>query len=85
MQGRLTDIILTLYIYVCFLYANINFSEARSTSALEPGWESWVCSPGEEKDAGRPQSPFQCLKGLQESWRGTWDEGLERQDKKKWF
>lgn len=28
--------------------------------ALEPGWESWGCSPGE----GRPKSSFQCLKEL---------------------
>lgn len=34
--------------------------------------------PGEEKTLGRPQSPFQCLKRLQENWgsifrRSCWD------------
>ena len=28
-----------------------------------------------EKALGRAQSPFQCLKGLQESCRGSWDKG----------
>lgn len=30
-----------------------------------------------EKVLGRPQSPFQCLNGLQKNWRGTLDKGLE--------
>ena len=51
-----------------------------SPFALEPGWESWECSPGEGKDPGRAQSPLQGLKGLQESWRGTGDTGMEGQD-----
>uniref|UniRef100_A0A8U7N336 Activator 1 subunit 5 n=6 Tax=Amniota TaxID=32524 RepID=A0A8U7N336_CORMO len=46
-------------------------SKGWSPSALEPGWESWGCSPGEEKAPGRAQSPLQGLKGLQQSWRGT--------------
>uniref|UniRef100_A0A8C9KUB4 Uncharacterized protein n=1 Tax=Serinus canaria TaxID=9135 RepID=A0A8C9KUB4_SERCA len=33
------------------------------------------CSRGEEKAPGRAQSPWQGLKGLQESWRGTGDKG----------
>ena len=31
--------------------------------------------PEQEKALWRAQSPFQCLKELQESWRGTWDKG----------
>ena len=31
---------------------------------LESGWQSWGCSPGEEKAAGRAQSPLQVLKEL---------------------
>ncbi|XP_063255737.1 uncharacterized protein LOC134551722 [Prinia subflava] len=42
---------------------------------LSSGDGSWGCSPGEEKDPGRPWSSFQGLKGLQESWRGTGDKG----------
>lgn len=33
--------------------------------------------PGEENILGRTQSTFQYLKGPQESWRGTFDEGME--------
>lgn len=34
----------------------------------------------EEKALGRSQSPFQCPKGLQGSWRGTCDKDMEWQD-----
>ncbi|GAB0180991.1 hypothetical protein GRJ2_000564400 [Grus japonensis] len=40
-----------------------------------------LVQPGEEKAAGRPQSPFQSPKGLQESWRGAGDKGREGQAK----
>uniref|UniRef100_A0A6G1RNI5 Uncharacterized protein n=1 Tax=Hypotaenidia okinawae TaxID=2861861 RepID=A0A6G1RNI5_9GRUI len=36
-----------------------------------------VVQPGEEKVPGRPQSLFQSLKGLQESWRGAGARGRE--------
>lgn len=35
------------------------------------------CSPGEEKASGHPQSSFQSLKGLQGSWRRTWERGFK--------
>ncbi|KAM4781407.1 uncharacterized protein ACIQIH_007619 isoform 5-T5 [Cyanocitta cristata] len=43
------------------------------------GWESWECSPG-EGIPGISWSPFQILKGLQESCRGIWDEGFGIRD-----
>ncbi|NXX08537.1 ABCB8 protein, partial [Larus smithsonianus] len=36
--------------------------------------------PGEEKAPRRPSSPFQSLKGLQESWGGTLEQGGEPWD-----
>lgn len=39
---------------------------------------------GEEKAPGTPLSSFQCLKVLEEAWRGSLDKGLERQKKGEW-
>ncbi|XP_053792330.1 protein SON isoform X1 [Vidua chalybeata] len=50
------------------------FWDPRAGAPLEPGWESWGCSPGGQKAPGRPQSSLQGLKGLQESCRGTGDK-----------
>ncbi|RMB90045.1 hypothetical protein DUI87_33556 [Hirundo rustica rustica] len=36
---------------------------------------------GEEKAPGRSLSSFQCLKVLEETWRGVSDKGLERQNR----
>lgn len=35
----------------------------------------------EKRSSRETWEPFQCLKGLKESWRGTWEKGLEWQDK----
>ncbi|XP_064261369.1 protein SON isoform X1 [Passer domesticus] len=51
------------------------FWDPRAGAPLEPGWESWGCSPGGQKAPGRPQSSLQALKGLQQSLRGTGDKG----------
>lgn len=55
-------------------------SEGWSPSAPEPGWESWDCPAWRREGSESPSSPFQCLKRLQESWRGTLGTGLECQD-----
>lgn len=39
--------------------------------------EAGRAGDGEEKAVGRSWSSFQGLKGFQESWKGTWDNGLE--------
>ena len=41
--------------------------------------------PGEEKAPGRPSSPCQALKGLQESWGGTLEQGGEPWDEGEGF
>lgn len=50
---------------------------------LEKGRDErvWTVQLGEEKALRRAWSPFQCLKGLQNCWRGTLEKELERQDK----
>ncbi|XP_077637842.1 protein SON isoform X2 [Lonchura striata] len=50
------------------------FWDPRAGAPLEPGSESWGCSPGGQKAPGRPQSSLLGLKGLQESCRGTGDK-----------
>ncbi|XP_030143165.4 protein SON isoform X2 [Taeniopygia guttata] len=50
------------------------FWDPRAGAPLEPGSESWGCSPGGQKAPGRPQSSLLGLKGLQESCRGIGDK-----------
>uniref|UniRef100_A0A8C3E2G2 Uncharacterized protein n=1 Tax=Corvus moneduloides TaxID=1196302 RepID=A0A8C3E2G2_CORMO len=64
--------------------------DGDSTTALGSLCQGWTTlfvplQPGEEKAPGRPQTLFQYLKGLQESWRGNLDKGLEGQDKGQWL
>jgi len=41
--------------------------------------------PGEEKAVRQPYSGLQYLRGLQESWGGTFYNGMEQQDEGKWL
>ena len=52
-------------------------SRAWSSSAGRKGWHSWDCSPGQEELWAELRV---ALKELQESWRGSWDKGMEGQD-----
>lgn len=52
----------------------------RAGGPLEPGWESWDSPIWRREGSGTPSSPFQCLKGVQERWRGTLEKGLKCQD-----
>ncbi|KAJ7400574.1 hypothetical protein BTVI_104254 [Pitangus sulphuratus] len=57
--------------------------QIQRNSAMRRDYESaGILQPGEEKAPGRPSSPFQGLKGIQESWRGTLDKGMEGQKNK---
>jgi len=54
--------------------------EDWNPSAGKKGWENCGCSAWRRLQ-GDLTAAFQYLKGLQDSWRGTFDKGMERQDK----
>lgn len=60
-QGSFTSLIL-LYFFILFLWR-----KARTGGGIHPG----------EKAPGRSQTPFQCLKGCQESLGGTLNTGQD--------
>ncbi|KAJ7428674.1 hypothetical protein WISP_01017 [Willisornis vidua] len=52
------------------------FKALKVTQQGLPGVVATLPRPGWRREApGRPESLFQGLKGLQESWRGIWDKG----------
>ncbi|NWS16846.1 FEZ1 protein, partial [Pachyramphus minor] len=56
--------------------AQASFLRAGASLLWSQAGRTGCVQPGEEKAPGRPESPFQGLKGLQGSWRGTGDKRI---------
>ena len=52
-------------------------SEGWNTSPVSAGWESWGCSAWRREGSKETLLlPSSTWRGLQESWRGTFDKGM---------